>query len=64
MESREHVPTIGTLVRIADALGVEFLVDIKPPLKRRSWVSRQVEQARVVERATTPNGSEVLVAAR
>ena len=63
MESGEHVPTITTLVRIADALEVEFLVDIKPAAKQRSWVSTRAEHAKVFERVTTANGSEVLVAA-
>ena len=63
LETGEHTPTIATLVRIADALGIEFLIDIKPADKQHSWVSARAEEARVIERATTPNGSEVLVAA-
>jgi transcriptional regulator with XRE-family HTH domain len=63
LETGEHMPTIATLVRIADALAIEFLLDIKPATKRRSWVSSRAEEARVIERVTTQNGSEVLVAA-
>src|SRR5262245_47841164 len=33
LETGEHMPTIGTLLRIAEALEIEILVDIKPPTK-------------------------------
>jgi transcriptional regulator with XRE-family HTH domain len=63
LESGEHTPTLETLVRLAEALEIEFLVDIKPSGRRTSWVSRRAEQATVVERVTTSGGSELLVAA-
>jgi transcriptional regulator with XRE-family HTH domain len=63
LESGEHTPTFETLLRIAESLDIEFLVDIKPSGRRTSWVSRRAEQATVVERITTSKGSELLVAA-
>ena len=63
LESGAHMPTIDTLLRIAEALEIEILLDIKPSTKRRSWVSPRADEARVVERVTTAKGSEVLVAA-
>ena len=63
LESAEHVPSLDTLIRLADALDVEFVVDIKPKGHRRSWVSRRAEAAKVVEKVTTGNGGELLVAA-
>jgi DNA-binding XRE family transcriptional regulator len=63
LEAGDHVPSLDTLVRLSDALGIEFLVDIKPKSKRSAWVSRKAEQATVVEKVTTANGGEVLVAA-
>ncbi len=63
LEAGDHVPFLETLVRLADALDIEFLVDIKPPRRASSWVSSAAERAEVVERVTTPNGGELLVAA-
>jgi len=63
LESGAHTPTIGTLLRIAEALEIEILIDIKPATKRRSWVTSRADGARVVERVTTAKGSEVLAAA-
>ena len=63
LESGDHVPSLETLVRLSDALDIEFLVDIKPKGSRTSWVSRQAESAAVVEKVTTRNGGELLVAA-
>ena len=63
LEAGDHVPSLETLVRLADALDIEFLVDIKPPRRASSWVSPEAERAEVVERVITPNGGEFLVAA-
>ena len=63
LEAGDHVPSLETLVRLADALDIEFLVDIKPPRRASSWVSPEAERAEVVERVTTPDGDEFLVAA-
>jgi transcriptional regulator with XRE-family HTH domain len=63
LESGDHSPTFETLVRLAEALDIEFLVDIKPKRRRTSWVARTAEQATVIERVTTSKGGEVLVAA-
>jgi DNA-binding XRE family transcriptional regulator len=63
LESGDHVPSLDTLIRISDALGIEFLIDIKPKDRRTAWVSAEVEQATVVEKVATANGGEVLVAA-
>ena len=59
LESGEHVPSLETLVRLAEALEIEFLVDITPRGKRSSWVSRRAEAATVVEKVTTGKGGGV-----
>lgn len=63
IESGEHVPTIATLVRLSDALGIEFSLNIVPPTKQASFVCDETEHARVVQRATTRHGGHLLLAA-
>jgi transcriptional regulator with XRE-family HTH domain len=63
LETGEHVPSLDTLIRLADALDIEFLVDITPKRRRRSWVPQRPEAASVVEEVTTDKGSRLLVAA-
>ena len=63
LEAGEHIPSLATLIRLAEALDIEFLVDIKPRRRRSSWVSRRAEGAKVVEKVTTGNGGELLIAA-
>lgn len=61
METGEHAPTIRTLLRIAEALEIEILLDIKPSSKEHSWVSSRADQAQVIERVTTSKGGEMVV---
>lgn len=63
LEGGDHVPSLETMVRLADALDIQFLVGIKPSGKRASWSSQEAERAQVVERVTTTSGSELMVAA-
>jgi predicted transcriptional regulator len=56
-----HTPTVATMLRIADALGIEILVDIKPRGATSSWVSIPDDRAHVVEKVVTASGSELLV---
>jgi transcriptional regulator with XRE-family HTH domain len=63
LEAGEHMPTIKTLLRIAEALDIEILLDIKPSTRQESFVSSRADKARVVERVTTNKGSELLLAA-
>jgi transcriptional regulator with XRE-family HTH domain len=62
LEAGERQPTLDTLVRLSEALGIEFLVDIRPASEQTAWVAAAAETARVVEDVTTANGSRVLVA--
>lgn len=59
----DYVPSLETLIRLADALGVEFLVSIRPSARAASWVSPEVEQADVFVTAATTSGGEILIAA-
>ncbi|HEV2109194.1 MAG TPA: helix-turn-helix transcriptional regulator [Thermomicrobiales bacterium] len=62
LETGDHVPTLATLIRVSDALDIEFLVDVSPKTRRSGWVSSEAYEACVVERATTARGGKVLVA--
>lgn len=63
LESGDHVPSLETLVRLSDALEIEFLVDITPRRSRSAWVTGGVDGAVVIEKVATGNGGELLVAA-
>ncbi|MGA7671294.1 MAG: helix-turn-helix transcriptional regulator [Nitrolancea sp.] len=64
IESGEHVPTIDTLVRLSDGLGIEFSLNIVPPSKEAALISDEVQRAPVVEEAATIHGGRLLLAAR
>ena len=55
LESGDHVPSLETLVRLSEALDIEFLVDITPPGKPSTWVSQDAETATVTEKVATAN---------
>jgi ribosome-binding protein aMBF1 (putative translation factor) len=64
LEMGEHAPKIDTLVRISEALGIEFMVNIKPTPGKAPWAPpKKAEQAKVVERVPMCKGGELLVAA-
>jgi len=62
IEAGERVPTVETLLRLADALEMEFLLDIRPANGTSSWVSVEAEAASIVETVTTDKGTRLLVA--
>lgn len=65
LEIGEHVPTLSTLIRIAQTLGIEILIDITPREQTSQWVSHETTRdAQVVERVESDAGYELLVAAR
>jgi transcriptional regulator with XRE-family HTH domain len=63
LESGEHVPTIDTLVRLSDALGIEFSLNIVPPLKDAAFICAETDHAKFVRRGATSHGGRVLLAA-
>lgn len=62
MEAGERVPTVETMLRLSDALCIEFLLDIRPANGTSSWVTDEAETAAIVETMTTEKGSRLLVA--
>lgn len=62
IEAGDRVPTVETLLRLSDALGMEFLLDIRPANGTNSWVSDEAKAASIVETVTTDKGTRLLVA--
>lgn len=63
LEAAGHVPSLATLVRLADALEIELLVGVTPARKRSWMVTAEAERAEVVERVATARGGRLLIAA-
>lgn len=63
LEAGEHNPSMETMYRLSQALGIEFLVDIAPVGRQQMWVTPDAEKAEVVESLTTEDGGRILVAA-
>jgi DNA-binding XRE family transcriptional regulator len=64
LEAAEHVPSIETLVRIAERLNVEIVVQIVPPDRSRAESSAKKHPVVVTERASSPRGAGLSVAIR
>ena len=60
LEDGETNPTFETLIRISQALGIEFLLDVAPN-GHRALAGKRAEKAAVVQ-SFTSGGSSVLVA--
>ena len=60
LESGDHLPTLQTLLRLTEALGLEILVTMSPQDLPRS----EVRQAIVNEQFTTPGGASMTIAIR
>lgn len=63
LELGEMTPKLETLIRIADLLGVEFLLDIRPASRPAGWAMPEAQSAAVVEDVPLARGGRVLVAA-
>lgn len=65
LELGEHNPRVDTLTRLSSALGIEFLISIRPAADggRSRWLRSNVNQAAVLTDGVI-DGSRVTVAAR
>ena len=65
LEIGEHIPTLPTLLKLTDVLGLEILVTMTPPgHDRNGSVQEDLLQARVKEQVTTPGGASITIAIR
>jgi transcriptional regulator with XRE-family HTH domain len=62
LESAEHNPTIDTLIKLVNALDIEFLIDIHPAKKAAKLVNKRAQTTAAVS-TTTVEDIELLVAA-
>src|SRR5215212_5978859 len=65
LEAGDHLPTLPTLLKLSDILGLEILVTMTPPGQDRNLsVQEELSQARVKEHVTTPRGTSLTIAIR
>jgi len=62
LESAEHNPTIDTLIKLVNALDIEFVIDIHPAKKAAKLVNKRAKTTAAVS-TTTVEETELLVAA-
>jgi transcriptional regulator with XRE-family HTH domain len=62
LESAEHNPTIDTLIKLVNALDIEFVIDIHPAKKAAKLVNKRAQTTAAVS-TTTVDETELLVAA-
>jgi DNA-binding XRE family transcriptional regulator len=64
LEIGEHMPTLPTLRKRSDELGLEIMVTLTPPDQHRTELPQELHQARVKEHLTTPSGASLTLAIR
>jgi transcriptional regulator with XRE-family HTH domain len=62
LESAEHNPTIDTLIKLVNALDIEFVIDIHPAKRPAKLVNKRAQTTAAVS-TTTVEETELLVAA-
>lgn len=62
LESAEHNPTIETLIKLVNALDIEFVIDIHPAKKAAKLVNKRAQTTAAVS-TTTIEETQLLVAA-
>jgi transcriptional regulator with XRE-family HTH domain len=64
LESGEHLPTLPTLLKLAEALDLEILVSMRPLRSRRHAGSHERDDSRVNESVITGRGTSLTIAIR
>jgi DNA-binding XRE family transcriptional regulator len=64
LEAGDHLPTLQTLLRLSEMLGLEILVTMKPPGRDQIGSAQEFPEARVKEHVTTPRGASMTIAIR
>jgi transcriptional regulator with XRE-family HTH domain len=64
LETGEHVPTLPTLLKLSDVLGLEILVTMLPRSNNRDGDIPELRHARVTENVVTAGGASMTIAIR
>jgi transcriptional regulator with XRE-family HTH domain len=64
LEIGEHIPTLSTLLKISDVLGLEILVTMMPRSHNREGDIPELRNARVTENVLTAGGASMTIAIR
>ena len=64
LEAGDHLPTLPTLLKLTEVLGLEILLSMTPSGHRPHDFAAELNQARVKERITTPSGTSLTIAIR
>jgi transcriptional regulator with XRE-family HTH domain len=62
LEAGEHNPTIDTLARIADALDIEFAIDVRPHRREPKLISKRARTRDAIASYATGDAAVVLAA--
>jgi DNA-binding XRE family transcriptional regulator len=64
LEIGEHIPTLPTLLKLSDVLGLEILVTMTPSGNNRDGDIPELCHARVTENVITTSGASMTIAIR
>jgi transcriptional regulator with XRE-family HTH domain len=64
LEIGEHIPTLPTLLKLSEVLGLEILVTMTPKSNNRDGDVPELSQARVTENVVTAGGASMTIAIR
>lgn len=64
LEVAEHLPSLETLVRLSERLGIEIVVEIVPPEQNHAAAEAKLLDAEVTVHVSTPGGADLAVAIR
>lgn len=64
LETGDHLPTLQTLMKLAEALDLEIIVTMAPSTQREDGTVPELRPARVTENVTTASGASMTIAIR
>jgi transcriptional regulator with XRE-family HTH domain len=64
LEAGEHLPSLQSLLRLTETLGLEIVVSMTPPEQDGNGSALEERDAVIEERVTTPGGASLRIAIR
>ena len=64
LETEDHLPTLQTLMKLAEALDLEILVTMAPSTQRQVGSVPELRQARIPENVTIASGASMTIGIR